>query len=158
MHEGLKRAFAKIRAEMDEHLESINQNTNEVQRCYEYLAELDARLRALSERFDELQSSVDEPVPGTPLTAREQEVFMLLYTRDDPVPASMIARRLGFGISMAERFVKSLIVKGIPVREVLCEHDVRYTLDARFKELQARENVVGITEALTRELIEEKSI
>lgn len=159
INDGLKEAFAKVRTEMDEHLDGINQNTNEIQRCYEYLSDLDARMRQLSERLDEMQSTIDpSPRPGVALTSREQEVFMLLYTRDEPVPASMIARRLGFGRSMAERYVQSLIGKGLPISAMQCEEDVRYTLDRRFKELQARENVVGVSEHLARELVDERAI
>ena len=38
--EKIKESFAKIKGELDEHLEAINQTTNELQSTYEYVCKL----------------------------------------------------------------------------------------------------------------------
>ena len=44
--------FVKIKQEFLEHLDSINQNTNEIQANYEYLKEFETKLEKLRERID----------------------------------------------------------------------------------------------------------
>ena len=51
----LKSEFTRIRHEFEEHLQSINENTNEIAANYEYTCGLEAKLDRLSERVDQLQ-------------------------------------------------------------------------------------------------------
>ncbi|MBR9692447.1 hypothetical protein GOV07_00770, partial [Candidatus Woesearchaeota archaeon] len=98
MNTGIKSAFSKVKEEMDQHLDTINGNTNEIQSCYEYLAELDAKMEKLSERLDDLQFKLEpeqEEYFDISLSHREQEVFMVLYVREDPITTSEVAKRLG---------------------------------------------------------------
>ena len=50
----IKLAFSEIHDEFQEHLESINENTTEIQSNYTYLCELDNKIAKLNERIDEI--------------------------------------------------------------------------------------------------------
>jgi len=162
MNVGVKHAFTKVKAEMDQHLDSINQNTNEVQSCYEYLAELDAKIEKLGERVDELQFALvpeqQEPAYDIVLTHREQEVFMVLYTCEDPVTGLEVARRLGLTVEMVDQYLGNISAKGVPILRTFANGKVYHSLDLKFKDLQARKNVLRINEALSHQLLTDKVI
>lgn len=160
MNAGIKAAFSKVKEEMDQHLDAINGNTNEIQACYEYLAELDAKIEKLSERLDEIQFRLD-PQPSfeeISLTHREQEVFMVLYVEENPITAGEIAKRLGLSLEMVERYLVSLSAKGVPLLRTFVNGRVYHSLDLKFKDLQARKNVLNISESLCAQLSQEHAI
>ena len=86
----LRHEFAKIREEFEEHLQAINENTNEISANYEYICEIEIKLDKLSERVDNLQmylqSNSGISLVGKAdfdvkrLNRREQEVFLVIYT------------------------------------------------------------------------------
>ena len=47
--------FTKIRHEFEEHLQAINENTNEISANYEYICEIESKMDRLSERIDNIQ-------------------------------------------------------------------------------------------------------
>ncbi len=156
---GLKLAFKDIKSEFSEHLESINQNTGEIQSLYDYVAEVEHKIEKLSERIDELQMSVNPDLShdqfSVELTHREQETFMVLYAASDDLSAKDVARRLGFTDEMVNRYVYNLITKGIPVIKQYSEGELKLKLDHKFKDLQARKNVLKIDEAISKQLLED---
>jgi hypothetical protein len=161
MNVGIKGAFLKIKEEMNLHLDAINQNTNEVQSCYEYLAELDKKVEKLSERLDALQVVVcqDEmPAVEIRLSHREQEAFLVLYAVDDPLTSLDIGRRLGFSVEMVEQYLHALISKGVPVLKTFVNGKIYHSLDLKFKDLQTRKNILGISEAMSQQLLTDKAI
>lgn len=160
MSVGVKRAFSTVKEEMNQHLDSINQNTNEIQACYEYLAELDTKIEKLTERLDILQLAPEETDVGISisLTHREQEVFMVLYAIEDPITSKDVARRLGLTIEMVDRYLGSISAKGVPILKTFMAGKVYHCLDLKFKELQARKNVLNINESLSQQLLTDKAI
>lgn len=161
MNGGIKQAFSHVKDEMDHHLDSINQNTNEIQSCYEYLAELDAKIDKLSERFDDIQLSLspeEVSYDNISLTHREQEVFMVLYTVEDPITSAEIGRRLGLTVEMVERYLANVLGRGIPILKTFVSGKVYHSLDLKFKQLQARQNVLNISQQLSVQLLEEDAI
>jgi len=161
MNLGVKQAFSAVKEEMTQHLETINQNTNEVQACYEYLAELDAKLEKLSERLDRMELATADDLPVAQnicLTHREQEVFMILYTAEDPVTALDVARRLGLTVEMVDSYLSNISAKGVPILRSFLSGKVYHSLDLKFKQLQAKKNVLKISESLSHQLLEDKAI
>lgn len=149
---------ARIREELNEHLESINQNTNEIEHCYEYLAEIDAKIEKLNERLDEMQIQSQGLTSKIQLTLREQEVFMVLYTIDEPISSDETARRLGLTEEMVQRYLQSITRKGVPILRSFADGITVYSLDLKFKDLQARKNILNIEEAVAQQLLSEKAI
>jgi hypothetical protein len=161
MDASIRKAFASVKEEMNVHRETIDQNTNETQAAYEYCVEIDRKLDKLAERLDELQYNLspEQGVPdGIVLTHREQEAFMVLYTADDPVTSLEVARRLGLTVEMVEQYLFSVSSKGVPILKTFANGKVYHSLDLKFKDLQARRNILNISEEISQELLRDKAI
>jgi len=150
----LKSAFTKIKEEFDEHRESINQNTNEIQANYEYLCRIDAKIEKLSERIDELTMFIScEPPKKTydvsELTTREKEVFVAMYASEESTYKDL-GRRTGLTENLVICYVSNLCTKGVPVQKKYVNNEVKLCIEPEFREMQARENILSINEALNK--------
>lgn len=135
-------------------MDSINQNTAEIQANQGLLTELEAKLNKISERMDELELVLNPSQAkrmDIKLTPREQEVFMTLYI-GKTLPPTQIAKRLGFTEDMVNMYIFNLITKGVPVRKELLNDVLVFSLDPEFKDLQARRNVLDINPRITRQM------
>ena len=153
---------SSFREELDEYKEVINENTSEIQTNFSYLSQIDQKIARLTERLDELclmmhqlnpavQVKGADPVQITPLTSREKEVFFVLYTMGHTQPFvsyRQLAQRLLMSESHVGSFVACLISKGIPIRKKFHLNHAYVALDDAFRELQAKENVVGLNAKL----------
>jgi phosphoglycerate-specific signal transduction histidine kinase len=163
----LKSSFNNIKEEMDIHLDSINENTSEINANFDYLLKLEGKVDKLSERIDDLHMMVEE-LMGMPtkssfkdqfaninLTNREQEVFMTLYSlqTEESLSYSEIAKKLGFPISLVDKFVIEMIMKGIPIIKKYAGNTLLLSLDEEFKNLQAKENILNIHENIAQSMI-----
>ena len=159
MRDAIAPAIESIKEELDEHLDSINANTAELQTNYEYLCELDNKIEKLNEKLEEIQLSLglkkkDENALGkVNLTLREQEVFLVLYTSDEPLTFRIMAKRLGLTAYVIKDHVDALIIKGVPIIKRYSNDETLVLLDDAFKNLQAKENVLGINELVIKSFI-----
>ncbi len=158
--DGLKAGFDSVREELDNHLDSINANTSEIQTCFDYLAELEAKLNKLTERIDEMQLTINPQLSeikmDVELSLREQEVFMSLYVAERPMTLVDIARRIGLTEDMINSAVFKLTMKGIPIIKNYVEDTLFLALETNFKDLQARKNIVNIDEKVSKEMLAQK--
>lgn len=157
---GIRNSFKAVREELEDHLESINHSTREIQSIYDYLSELDAKIDKMNERIDELQMVVNPEVEkqnNINLTNREQEVFMVLYA-EETVISKDIAKKLGFTEEMVNKYIYNLISKGIPVLRDYNEEGITFSIDLKFKDLQAKKNLLNINETISREILTEKTL
>jgi len=156
----LKEDLSSVKAEFEEHLQAINENTNEIQSNYEYLCDIDGKLDKLSERIDKIQlflksnsSYVDEGekiFEVRPLTRTEKEVFIVLYALEDEqgvVSYLDIARKTGLQYNLISNYITSMIEKGIPIMKRYIHNKPYLKLDQEFKTLQAKENLLMIDSA-----------
>lgn len=153
----LKDAFSKVKEEFDEHLQSINENTNEIQANYEYICRLDAKIDKLSERIDGLcmQRLGDRPQKEyivQALTIREKEVFLGLYTSDAPIGYKELAKKTGLSEELVLCYISNLINKGVKILRKYSDGVVAISIEPQFREHQMRENIVGISEELSGSL------
>lgn len=151
----LKGAFASIKDDLDMHLDSINQNTNEIQSSNEQLVELELKLEKLADRVDELHLLLNpalahEHFENIKLNAREQEMFMHLYMVEDRVPMSFLARNACIPIDLCDSLLNNLIRKKIPIIRQLVDNVLYVSLDYNFKDLQARKNILKIDMAVSK--------
>lgn len=51
--------FNNIKEELDEHLQSINENTNEIQANYEYLNKIDEKINKINEKIEILRLQIE---------------------------------------------------------------------------------------------------
>ncbi len=151
----LKGVFQSIKDELDEHLDSINQSTNEIQSNYEYIAEIDSKLEKLSDRLDELQMKIDPQFrsydfSNIRLSKREQEIFLNLYTVEDRIAVSELARNCGLDAALCESVLGGLSAKGIPILRQRVDDVFHVSLEYNFKDLQARKNLLNIDTSALR--------
>lgn len=147
--------FTKIKHEFEEHLQAINENTNEISSNYEYICEIEAKLERLSARVDQIQMYIESgQAPKRSdfdvkrLNRREQEVFLVIYTLEEElgsVTYADIAKRLDISEQLAGSYVTSLIEKGVPIIKRYMNSRPHMKLDPEFKTLQAKENILQLS-------------
>ena len=147
---GISVAFSKVKEELSEHLDAINQNTSEFESVHQRITTLEVMFEKLVERVDELtmQSRPETFYKNdfnVSLSLREQEMFVILYTSTNELSAIQIAKYLGLTEELVHSHIYKLISKGIPViKNFLDETVLKYSLDKVFKDLQARKNLITI--------------
>lgn len=151
-------ALKGVREEFDDHRESINDNTNEIEANYEMLGRLDAKVDRLEAQLEQLQLSLSQILGNSSpqqllsnsidLDEREKEVFLVLYTAADERPLTYrdIASAMKESEFLVRGYITNMIEKGVPVTKRYV-NDVAYiALDSSFKERQARENIVRLSQ------------
>ena len=151
-----KQFFQNTKEELDDHLQAINENTNEIQEVYESTCDMQVKVEKLYEMIQEIQmfmdsqvkrAAVEEQPAQLDLTHKEKQVFSLLYQSQEDgqsITHAEIAGRLNISEGMVMNYVSNLAKKGIPIK---------VHLDDKFKDMQTKHNVVGMNEAITQELI-----
>jgi len=165
IQDSLKGAFNQINEEFHDHLDAINDNTNEIQSNYEYMCELDSKIDKLGERMDEIvmllrQNNVglldEKPTYNIqPLNNKEKEIFMTLYTMEaefGEISYIDLSRKLAIPSSLVQAYVTNIFGKGVPIQKRFKHDKVYLTIDPEFRDYQARENIVGISEVITRKV------
>ncbi len=144
----LKRAFGSVKEEIDDHLASINENTVEIQEQQNHIDELEAKFSKLQEKVDDIHmmlASLTVQNKGFTLNDSEKNVFMVLYSVEQtPLSYADIAMRTGLTELAVKAHIYSMISKGIPIIERQLDGQSFFRLDKKFKELQAKENVLKI--------------
>ncbi|MFW5746845.1 MAG: hypothetical protein ACOCWQ_04845 [Nanoarchaeota archaeon] len=144
--------IADIREELDEHLDAINRNTSEVQSGFDYIAEVEAKVDKLSEKLDRVLTLIENGVKTTtqqpidPLSLREQEVFLALYTEETFLSYTKVAQKIGLPESIVPALLDSIISKGVPILKKYTGQEVCVQIDPDFRNKQAKENVLNINE------------
>lgn len=152
----LREAFSQVREEFDDHLAAINENTNEIQSAHEYISEVDAKLEKLNSRLEKIEIFLSK-VKGfemeekrrydiKPLTKREKEIFLVLYTKANDRHMSYldIARMTGLTEDLVSTYLSSIKRKGVPIVKKFINSKASISLDSAFKRAQARENILNI--------------
>lgn len=156
VEQGIRLAFNKVRDELDDHLDTINSNSEEIKSLYGFLIGLEQKIDKLADHIDELRTSQTSTKQYPRLTLREQETFLLIYTQNEPVSLAYLVEQLGFTEETILTLLHQLMDKNIPLLEQKSEDKRFYSLELRFKELQAKQNIVHIDEQVSRFVIEEK--
>ena len=153
INKDLKEEFSQIRNEFEEHLQSINENTNEISANYEYICEIEHKLDRLSARVEQIQMYLEgnnvrpSNFEVKRLNRREQEVFLVIYTLEEEksnVTYHDIAQRLQISIELAGSYVTALIEKGVPIVKRYINSMPYLKLDPEFKTLQTKENILQV--------------
>ncbi|HME87228.1 MAG TPA: hypothetical protein VKE88_02350 [Candidatus Nanoarchaeia archaeon] len=144
----IRAAFKAVKDEMDDHLASINENTDEMQAFAAHLDDLDIKFEKLNEKLDEMRILLSKTVSqnnGFSLSDSEKSVFMVLYAVEQtPLSYGDIAMRTGLTELAVKAHIFSMINKGIPILERDIDGSSYFRLDKKFKELQAKDNVLKI--------------
>lgn len=156
----LKGAIQGIREELDEHLDVINQTTEEVQANYEHLCRLDDKVDRLTERIEQIVIALkdagitvtdDGQKTNIDLHEKEKEVFLVLYTSERVLTYEEIATGIRESEFLVRNYVTSLIQKGVPIKKRYSNSRTYLQLEQRFKELQAKTNMLNISQKTVKE-------
>jgi len=155
----LKRSVENVKEQFEDHLEAINENTNEIQSNFEYICELDRKIDKLGERIDEIAQLIREQKGQKPkkfelqpLTKKEKEVFYAIYILTEHrkfTTYKAVSRRVCYSEELVAAYITSLIQKGVPVLKRYENRTAYISLDYCFRQLQAKENIVGVNTLLT---------
>ncbi|MFT4249873.1 MAG: hypothetical protein ACMXYD_00735 [Candidatus Woesearchaeota archaeon] len=149
----IRAAFNAVHKEFDEHLESINANTEEILEGRYMIEELFERVNKLSEdllEVKELLGERSEQYEPIHLSAQQQEIFLAVYMHERGVSYSQLARESRLPVSVVQETVFDLITKGIPILKQRREEDIILSLDIEFRERQSKHNLVQVDEAQSR--------
>jgi DNA-binding CsgD family transcriptional regulator len=159
----LRLAFNKIKQEFSDHLDSINQNTNEIQANYEYLKNLDDKIEKLNERIDEIamflgiKKDFDFTFEAiTSLTKEEKEVFLTLYSlteENEFVTYKDIAKTLRISVNMTMNYITNILEKGVPIIKKYNNNTVLLKINPHFRQMQTKKNLLNITQSVSQKLL-----
>lgn len=144
--------------ELEDHRLAINENTNEILSNSESVSEIYVRLDKLSSRIDELfllikGQKIEKPKASVrPLSANEKKVFQSIYTLTEQFPAvnySSLAKHSKLSFDQVKYCVSTMIQKGVPLLKRYRAKEIFLFIDPYFKELQAKENILGFTAPLS---------
>lgn len=138
--------FEKIEQQLEEHLSTINENTFEVQSLFDYLQQIESKVDKLSERLDQLQLFKEQQSQkNLTLNQVESQVFFALYTEETPLSFTEIAVKANLPVSLIPECLSALAEKGVPFSRSFYGDKLFLKLDAKFKEQQARENMINLS-------------
>ncbi len=143
-----------VREEFDEHRDSINDNTDEIEANYELLCKLEAKVDKLQEQFEQLQLTLamgnapSMPVQSIDLDEKEKEVFLILYTGPScrPVTYREVASAMKESEFLVRGYITNLIEKGVPIEKRYINEVAYVSLNPSFRERQAKENLVKLSQ------------
>ncbi|MFT7616072.1 MAG: hypothetical protein ACI8Y7_000900 [Candidatus Woesearchaeota archaeon] len=160
--DAVKRSFDKVRCELTEHLDAINDNTSDTHAVQGHCSELELKIEKLNEKLDEIlmhiqgkQQDAHEQYKIQPLTLREQEVFVCLYTAPDNKKSTYldISHKIALPVTMIAELVTSLIGKGVPIIKRMKEDTFHLELDSEFKIAQTKHNILKLQDQIVAQII-----
>lgn len=159
-----KNEIESMRDELEDHLSSINENTSEIETNYSYLMDIDQRLALLEKKvngiFDMLAEITRQNVKLSNVKIRiiesEQDLFMVFYTADKALDYAFLCEKLNKSESYVRNCLNNLITKGVPIKRVNIKHKAYFLLDAAFKELQTKKNILNLSKTLTLDCFDQK--
>lgn len=159
----IKDAFSKIKHEMNDHLNAINENTNEIQTNYEMLCAIENKYDRLSERMDEMQLLLNSLLGNTvqqsesfsikPLNKREKEVYQVLSNIQESKGKATyedVARRTGLTPTLVINCLGAMIQKGIPLIKRYMNNIAYVSIDEQFRNYQIKYNIIGMDQQISR--------
>ena len=161
----IRDAFRKIKEERDEHLESINQLTSELQTAFDYVAELESKYDKLKEITDDLQIFMNSMLmndkthfSNISLSLEEQKLFLALYVFGEKEPLSwdFLLKKLDVNDNALRLLLSSLLDKKIPITKEKISSEWYFNIDSRFRELQSKEKIIQIHDSVSKGIYEKK--
>src|SRR3989344_3362713 len=159
--------FNELRQELDEHLDVINENTDEIEGNFSYLINLEKRMKFLEQRLEKFEKTLSKVAPleeqkrekkQIHITDNEQDVFLVIYNSPKAVDYAHVARTLRKSETYVRYQINGLISKGVPVMRHIINRRNYFSLDIEFKEMQCKENILNLSRTLTLDCFDQSII
>lgn len=159
----IREAFRKIKEERDEHLESINQLTSELQTAFEYISDLENKYDKIKENIDELmifKNSIllndKSHFSNIVLSLEEQKLFQTLYVfgEKEPLSENFIIKKLDLNDTSFRLLLSSLLDKKIPITKERIGNEWYFNIDLRFRDMQTKEQLIKVHESVSKGIYE----
>lgn len=147
----VRMAFRKVQAEAEEHLDSINESTSEIQSIQETCSEFDCKIDKLSERIDEIYLILEKAgliqktrydfIKQLVLTKNEDEIFSLLIGSEDDLSFLDISHKTGLDQDSIKIILSSLVQKGVPIVQKFLNNSVYLNVQKEFKEAKEKDEI-----------------
>ena len=136
-----------IISSLEDHLQSINDNSAEIQSLFDYLQELELKMDRLSTRLDEVQIQHEHMIKKDvqPLNHLEKQIFLVLYTDEFAMTVKDNCEKTKLPSSVVQERINTIISKGVPLVRSYVDKQVYIQIDGQFKERQAKENLVNLS-------------
>lgn len=156
-NENFAHVLEAVKEELDDHRESINENTTEIQTNHEFLMQLDAKIDKLASKIEEISllvkgNSEEKHFRVKALTKREKEVFRTIYGLGATkafITYREIAAQVGISEALIAQYVANIVEKGVPIVKRYSSNRVYINLTQNFREKQAKHCVVGLNTPLS---------
>jgi len=156
MDSQIRTSFSKVKEELDDHLQALNENTLEVQSTQEAVGELEEKMTKLQERVDDIHMMVSHLIrtERIDLDYEEQKVFLVLYAFEGKASLSLsdIANKSGLEELTVRDILYALMEKGVEIVEKDIDGRSFYKMHSEFKDLQTKEGLVEIDEDVRAEI------
>ena len=157
----MKSNIEEIKEQVEDHLQSINENTNEIQSNYEYSMEVDEKINKLAERIDELSmlAGLGKKVKKSEmpkLTIVEKQIFLALYQICDEKEYATyleIAKMVNLSETLVMNYMTILVEKGVPIIKSYSKDVTKLKLSSYFKTLQTKKNILKINQDVTKQAV-----
>ncbi len=144
--------ISEIKEAHQDHLDTINENTQEIEATSDQVHEIETKLDKLNLRMDAmhmvLKQLVFEHRLSVQLNLNEQKLFSLLCAHKNYLKMEYVVERLRLSDVIVKELVTALMDKGIPV--VRKEHGGGSFLhmDPAFSQLQQQQGMIKISPAV----------
>jgi hypothetical protein len=158
MELGLTTEVAQLREELNDHLNAINENTDEIETNFSYLINLEKKFNLLEKKLDKIMSMLahvapqdtgEKEVKRININDKEQQVFSILYDSPRALDCKQMASRLRRSETFVRYNINALLSKGIPISKHVMNRTTYFLVDPEFKELQCKQNILNLSKTLT---------
>jgi len=157
----IKKSLEDVKEQVDDHLNAINENTNELQSNYEYAREIDLKINKLTERIDEISmitglNQKQKKLEMPKLTTVEKEIFLALYKlceEKESATYKEISETVHLSETLVMNYITILIEKGVPIIKSYADDKTKIKLSSYFKNIQTKKNILKINEDISQQIV-----
>lgn len=149
----LKSSFATVKEEFEDHLQAINENTDELNAQVNLISMLESKIDKLNEKYEAILLNFEKmQKKNIEISILEQRIFLVFYTAADNLPFTIgdLARKTNLNELMIRKAITSMKEKGIMLSERVIEGLTYFYLDFEFKQKQIKENLISLDDNLLR--------
>ncbi|MBD3313575.1 hypothetical protein GF345_03970 [Candidatus Woesearchaeota archaeon] len=151
----IRNSFKVIKEEFEDHLDAINENTDELKHHHAYLCELNSKIEKVNEKVDQVSSMIKELMhdrSSIDLSPDEQRIFLVLYMDEGFISFDEICGRTHFNQEYVRDMIASMLDKGVKLTREITEGKLYFSLNPYFKARQIRESIVKIDSAVVQQM------